>query len=159
MAAIKALKGTCLSKESEEAYRGTVSVMPPGGDPEQWSPSQVKAWLIALGLGQFADAFEEQEVDGSCVAGSDPEPSLTEDVLAELGVVKLGDILRFRRGLCLPTATLCYVIPCSRRVCCSLQPSCVPGLAAIARGAPGRSFRVFGDARPTQRVLGCASRC
>ena len=109
MAAIKALKGTCLSKESEEAYRGTVSVMPPGGDPEQWSPSQVKAWLIALGLGQFADAFEEQEVDGSCVAGSDPEPSLTEDVLAELGVVKLGDILRFRRGLCLPTATLCYV--------------------------------------------------
>jgi len=44
----------------------------------------VRAWLDGLGLGQYAEAFEANHIDGSMLAG------LTADDLRELGVTSLG---------------------------------------------------------------------
>ena len=46
--------------------------------------SDIREWLEELGLGQFADAFEENNIVLAHV------PDLTHDVLKELGVSSIG---------------------------------------------------------------------
>ena len=58
--------------------------MPGGGPAGVQEPPSARAWLQALGVAQYADAFQAQEVDARCLA------LLTDDDLAHvLGVTDL----------------------------------------------------------------------
>lgn len=55
--------------------------------------SDITAWLHGVGLGKFADAFVENDVDLSLVS------SLTRDDLHDLGITKIGDRRRFANAV------------------------------------------------------------
>ena len=55
--------------------------------------SSVRQWLDALGLSQYADAFEATDVD------IDPLPDLNDQVLKDIGVASAGRRLRINRRL------------------------------------------------------------
>ena len=50
--------------------------------------SDIRQWLEELGLGQYADAFEENRID------LDILPHLTDESLKDLGVEAMGDRIR-----------------------------------------------------------------
>jgi len=50
----------------------------------EWSCSEVIDWLNHLTLGQYKEAFEENDIEGKHL------PDLSKDELKELGVKKLG---------------------------------------------------------------------
>ena len=57
---------------------------------------EVEAWLCGLGLGQYEQAFRENDIEADLL------PTLTEDDLRELGVASLGH----RKGLLAAIAAL-----------------------------------------------------
>ena len=71
--------------------------LPPEGAstdaPAEWTPAKVGEWLGAVGLGEHADTFVEQEVDGATLE------ILTRADLKDLGVGKVGHQLKILKAL------------------------------------------------------------
>ena len=63
--------------------------------------SAVRAWLEAIGLGQYADAFEANDID------TDLLPRIDDQLLKEIGVSSAGHRLRLRDAIArlVPTST------------------------------------------------------
>src|SRR5262245_49751087 len=55
--------------------------------------SAVRHWLEAIGLGQYADAFEANDVDLDLLAGVD------DQLLKDIGVASAGHRLRIRTAI------------------------------------------------------------
>ena len=51
-----------------------------------------RQWLEELGLGQYADAFEENDIDESLL------PDLTDEALERLGVASMGHRLKLLKA-------------------------------------------------------------
>nr|CAB3266051.1 SH3 and multiple ankyrin repeat domains protein 3-like [Phallusia mammillata] len=64
-----------------------------GKSVTSWTVDEVSAWLQDLGLGQYVDAFAENEIDGSHL------PELGKDELQELGIKRMGHRLSIERSL------------------------------------------------------------
>jgi SAM domain (Sterile alpha motif) len=55
--------------------------------------SDVRAWLAGIGLGQYADAFEANDVEVDLLKGVD------DQVLKDIGVTSAGHRLRIRSAI------------------------------------------------------------
>ena len=94
--------------------------------PIEGTAVDVGAWLRGLGLGQYEQAFRENDIDAEVL------PRLTADDLKELGVTPVG-----HGASCSTPSALC--VPAGRR-----RPSEAPTLA------PHRALRCrFRPARPS----------
>ena len=110
----------------------------------------IAAWLESLGLGRYAPAFRDNDVDAEVL------PRLTADDLTGLGVASVGHrrklldaIAALRAGdTAAPAAAAGLVRDASRRHAAHRRPR---GRAAAAHGhvrRPGRLDRALGAARP-----------
>ena len=63
--------------------------------PKDWSAEQTAAWIKSLGLGEHAPAFQRLRIDGSFLR----DMGLSDDVLAELGVVSVIARTRLQRAV------------------------------------------------------------
>ncbi len=54
--------------------------------------SDIRQWLEELGLGQYADAFEENDIDESLL------PDLTDEALERLGVASMGHRMKLLKA-------------------------------------------------------------
>ena len=53
----------------------------------------VRQWLDSVGLGEYADAFEENEIDWDVI------PDLDHDILTAIGVVAAGARMRILKAI------------------------------------------------------------
>lgn len=60
---------------------------------DAWSMTDVAAWLDELGMEQYAESFEENEICGSHLT------EMTKDDLRELGIARLGHRLTIINAL------------------------------------------------------------
>jgi hypothetical protein len=60
--------------------------------------SEIRKWLEAIGLGQYADAFEANDIDMDLIRQID------DQALRDLGMTSAGHRLRIRNGIAKLTA-------------------------------------------------------
>lgn len=75
-----------------DTFYCTPDPMPPSTPPMRWSVEEVGLWLQSVGLGEYTKSFADEEVTGDALLAFDDE------ALADLGIVSIGDRLRYKRG-------------------------------------------------------------
>jgi hypothetical protein len=95
--------------------------------------STVRDWLEAIGLGQYADAFEAHDIDTDLLADID------DQLLKEIGVSSAGHRLRLRKAI----ARLAPTSIADASVA-SVTAASTPSLAPRSRGREGWGRRPSG---------------
>ena len=95
--------------------------------------SGVRDWLEAIGLGQYADAFEANDIDTDLLAEID------DQLLKEIGVSSAGHRLRLRKAIARLASTSIADVSAA-----SVTAASTPSLAPRSRGREGWGRRPSG---------------